>query len=306
MGWTAALTAAGTGLQVLGSYKQGQAQAESAKYNAAIQSNNLQYQQHLNEYEAEHQKELIRQQLESAVVNKQLSDFKADYTYDAAQIEYDETVKAVTETVDLQFGELTRQQDALVANAYEAARQVNEKTADDKSDRIREADRDLATLRVIGGERGIGSSTFTRKIQETAYFKGVDLGRIDANRRNQLTVLENNTASQIASLQASKKDVSNKAKQVLVGAGLRISQATVENALDKQLSDYRLTQAEYQAEVETRYIDGKTNYAKKATDVTVENTKRGGDFAADSAKDAGIAGAGLALATGGAKVVGML
>jgi hypothetical protein len=118
---------------------------------------------------------------------------------------------AASDQAEFQYKEITRQQE-----------QVNETAAEQKSDRMRKAAQELGTLRVLAGERGASGSTFTSLAQEIGYFEGLDLSRIDTNRKNNIASGE---ASKEAARMGAAQTVSiasNQAKVAGIAGGLNI------------------------------------------------------------------------------------
>ena len=83
--------------------------------------------------------------------------------------------KAAVKQAELQYKEISRQQG-----------EVNRISQEQKSDRVRKADQELGTLRVLAGERGVSGGTFTALAQEIGYFEGIDLSRIEGNRESNI------------------------------------------------------------------------------------------------------------------------
>lgn len=72
---------------------------------------------------------------------------------------------------------------------------------DVKSDVARKADQEMASLRVASAERGAASTnSYLRLANETSYYKGIDVGRIDRKAQAQVDNLENDLV--IAAVQA--------------------------------------------------------------------------------------------------------
>jgi hypothetical protein len=86
------------------------------------------------------------------------------------------------------------QAQATYAEATRQQTESNRIATEQKSDRIRQADQELGTLRVIVGELGSSSATSTNFFKEAGYIEGLDLSRIESNRQ-----------ARIDSLQASKE-----------------------------------------------------------------------------------------------------
>lgn len=60
---------------------------------------------------------------------------------------------------------------------------VNASALQQKADRIRQADQELGALRVSLGERGVSASTFQNFLLDFGYTEGLDLSRIEGNRK---------------------------------------------------------------------------------------------------------------------------
>ncbi|SFZ81660.1 hypothetical protein SAMN02983003_0620 [Devosia enhydra] len=83
----------------------------------------------------------------------------------------------------------------------EVARQqleVNRIANEQKSDRIRQANTDLAGARMSGMERGVSGTTMSQMIRNIAYLDGADVARMERNR-----------LSNIAAGEASKRSAKN-------------------------------------------------------------------------------------------------
>jgi len=118
----------------------------------------------------------------------------------------------------------------------EAARQQGEanlQAQSEKSDRQAQADRELSSMLVaFEAAGGAGSANVTRAAGDIGGVAGLDLARIEANRRNR-----------VASLQSEKKSAAQKAKASITGAlvsgaGQAFSIAGKEDlfAADKEIS----------------------------------------------------------------------
>lgn len=91
--------------------------------------------------------------------------------------------EAAQQQWQLQQEELTRQQ-----------REAQETAAEERSDVVRRASRELGTIRAMAGDMGASSGAFARMVAELGGSEGIDLARINRNRDNR-----------VDSLQASKK-----------------------------------------------------------------------------------------------------
>jgi hypothetical protein len=75
--------------------------------------------------------------------------------------------------------------------ASEQQKQINEQAEEAKGDRTREADREIASLRVMAAESGgLGSLGNQRLIQEAGFFEGMDIARIESNRSKNIDALQ--------------------------------------------------------------------------------------------------------------------
>lgn len=112
----------------------------------------------------------------------------------------------------------------------EQQKQADEEAKQKKGDRAREADRELATLRVIAGETGgLGTVTSGRLSGEAAYFEGLDLARIESNRSRQVASLQRQKEYAAGDAQRAAKSASASARSSAisavmtgVGSGLQI------------------------------------------------------------------------------------
>lgn len=115
------------------------------------------------------------------------------------------------------------------AQVNELARQqydINEKANEQKSDRIREAERELAAVRVASAE---GFAMGDRVTGEIGYNEGLDLSRIESSRANQeeATISQMQAASKGAVDRASLANMQAKHAQQsafigLIGSGVSI------------------------------------------------------------------------------------
>jgi hypothetical protein len=86
---------------------------------------------------------------------------------------------AIAANRDAQMQELTIQQ-----------QQAREDAEREKGDRAREADREIAALRVIAGETGGLGANFNQGVQEIGYYEGLDIARIESNRNRQIAAAD--------------------------------------------------------------------------------------------------------------------
>lgn len=144
----------------------------------------------------------------------------------AAQQQAKAQSRIARENAQAQVNELARQQ-------YD----INEKANEQKSDRIREAERELAAVRVASAE---GFAMGDRVTGEIGYNEGLDLSRIEASRANQeeanisrMTAAAKGSIDQasIANMQAEHAQQS--AFIGLIGSGVSIVGADYNRTLDR-------------------------------------------------------------------------
>lgn len=97
----------------------------------------------------------------------------------AAHKQAEQAAQAAADTATHRMRELTRQQEEVQRIARE-----------DRSDVMRRASQELGAIRVAAGEVGATDNAFLRMVQELGYVEGVDLSRIESNRRNQIEALQ--------------------------------------------------------------------------------------------------------------------
>ena len=90
-----------------------------------------------------------------------------------------------------------RTREARYTEATRRQEETNRVAQEKKSDVIRQAEAELGALRVAGGETGATPGSMTRMIAELGAVEGIDLGRIEKNRK-----------SDVAKLQQDKKNAS--------------------------------------------------------------------------------------------------
>lgn len=118
--------------------------------------------------------------------------------------------EAAAQTAQLAIEEQTRQQ-----------AEQNRISAEEKGDRARQADAELATLRVIAGERGgLQTNTYMRQVQELGFFEGLDLSRIEANRRAKIAAMQANKEAARQGAVNSIIEAENVQQSALIGATL--------------------------------------------------------------------------------------
>lgn len=68
--------------------------------------------------------------------------------------------------------------------------EVNRIAAEQKSDRIRQANTDLAGARMSGMERGVSNATMSQFVRNVAYLEGADISRLERNRQSNIAAGE--------------------------------------------------------------------------------------------------------------------
>ena len=111
---------------------------------------------------------------------------------------------AASKQTQATYGEINRQQT-----------EVNRIAAEQTSDRVRAANAELGSARVAAFERGVSGSTMSALTRNIAYLEGADLSRIESNR-----------ASNIASGEASKASAKNGYLETVTIANNQASAAT--------------------------------------------------------------------------------
>lgn len=136
----------------------------------------------------------------------------------AAQADYSAAQRNTQFEYDAAAQELQFRQKETQAQRQEA----NEASVQQKSDRMRKAVYDLGALQVATGEGGLASSTAFRIEQEAAFAAGVDLGRIEGTRRNQMRAYD-------TQLEGARIDYENRTKAAQIGAQSRVESAYEQN-----------------------------------------------------------------------------
>ena len=142
--------------------------------------------------------------------------FQAIQQQNAAVSAAEAEQKAAAENDKLTQAELARQQG-----------EVNKRAADDKSDRIRRAEKELAFLQVAGADAGSGAMTMAQRVSELGFVEGSDLSRLESNRNADVEGLQ-------AEKQASRQGVTNttvrarnESKAATTQAGMQIAGAAI-------------------------------------------------------------------------------
>lgn len=112
----------------------------------------------------------------------------------------DEESKAAAEQANLEIEELERQRG-----------EVQKQARAEKSDRAREADKQFASMVAsMADNGGAGTQNESRFGAEIGYYEGIDLARVESNRKNQIASLH---AEQIASRQTAVNIVQRNKRQ---------------------------------------------------------------------------------------------
>jgi len=126
----------------------------------------------------------------------------------------------------------------------EATRQqteVNKQANQQKGDRARQADAQMGTLRVLAGERGqTGTSTYFRQQLDLGYAEGLDLSRIESNRKAKVDSLQADKANAVSSAKSTSQNAFIGAGLSTLGAGVQIGggmykQQTIEDLARNQV-----------------------------------------------------------------------
>lgn len=138
--------------------------------------------------------------------------------------------EAANVNANLQYQEIDRQQ-----------RETSRVAQEQRSDRMMRARQELGTLRVLSGERGASATTSGALLREVGYWEGVDLGRIEANRKASIDAGEaqkkatyQNALNGITDANLTAKAASKSVKWAGIGAGLSIVSDSLSIAMDAQ------------------------------------------------------------------------
>lgn len=133
---------------------------------------------------------------------------------------------------DIQAKQASRDATAQIAEVDRQQREVNKVAEEQRHDRMTATRRELGTLRVIAGEQGAAGSLEDAMTHEVGYFAGLDLARIESNRKDNM---EAGQASKKAARQGAmntieiaknQRKVSNKTiGMAAAGAGVQIAGA---------------------------------------------------------------------------------
>ncbi len=139
--------------------------------------------------------------------------------------------KAAVEQATAQYAEIDRQQ-----------REVNRIAEEQRSDRMSKARQELGTIRVLAGERGASGQTTEALLGEVGYFAGLDLSRIEANRKANIDAgqaakkaAQRGAINTVDIARNQSKVASKTIGMALLGTGLQIA-----GSVAGQVSDYQL------------------------------------------------------------------
>jgi len=130
-------------------------------------------------------------------------------------------IGATAATAGLQIAELGRQQE-----------EINRISSEQKSDRVRQAEREIGMLRVIAAEQGEGPGLF-RQLQELAYFEGKDLSRLEGNRKAQVDSAQSSKVAVKQGAVNEMNQIRNQARTAKIMAGLDAIGAGVQIMSDR-------------------------------------------------------------------------
>ena len=115
--------------------------------------------------------------------------------------------------IDAQVREQQRQAQAEIEELERQREEARKQAREQKSDRVREADKQMASMLVALGEiGGAGTINERRFAAEIGFNEGLDLARIESNRRNRVDSL---AASQTAAARRARSavDIGRRQKQ---------------------------------------------------------------------------------------------
>lgn len=127
---------------------------------------------------------------------------------DAAEAQYE----AEQQNDALRQKELTRQQE-----------ERNKQADDQKSDRIRQAEKELAFLQVAGMDAGSGAMTMAQRVSELGFVEGQDLSRLESNRRGDVDALQSDKVMSRQGVTNTLTQARNESKAATTSAGLQIA-----------------------------------------------------------------------------------
>jgi hypothetical protein len=127
--------------------------------------------------------------------------------------------KQAVEQTTAQYAEIDRQE-----------REVNRIAEEQRSDRMRKAYQEMGTLRVLAGERGASAQTTNALLGEVGYFAGLDLSRIEQNRKANIDAGEaskkaaHQGAINVIDIASNQSKVASKTvNMALIGTGIQIA-----------------------------------------------------------------------------------
>jgi hypothetical protein len=137
----------------------------------------------------------------------------------AANAQYQAQLEASNRQIEATYEEVARQQE-----------EVNRVSQEQVSDRIKKANLELGTVRVLALERGVSGTTMIGLARHIGYLEGVDLSRIEKNREGNIEAGEaakknaqNRYFSEISIAANQKRVATTSAILGAVGSGLQIA-----------------------------------------------------------------------------------
>lgn len=155
----------------------------------------------------------------------------------AAWMNFYETAKAAQQDNK----NITANYAAVDADILRQQNETNTQSNEQKGDRAMQADRDLAMLRVVNGERGASANTASRFAGQTGYFEGLDIHRIEANRKSQIAGLQSSKEANQAAAEQKERGNQGVWENALLGA----INGTTSAAVQISAQDYRDQRLQY-------------------------------------------------------------
>lgn len=132
------------------------------------------------------------------------------------------------------------------AVAQEARRQagvVGRQAQEQKSDRVRQANRDFASAMVGLADSSAGSITASRFATQIGFEEGIDLARIDANASEEIGALQSNINAAAQRARNARSIASATTTSALLGAagsGLQIAGDERRRSLEREITEDRV------------------------------------------------------------------
>lgn len=149
-------------------------------------------------------------------------------------------ISAISSLAQMQGANAAAQQQAEAANrnAEAAYRELGirqqeaiDKASQEKSDRAKQADRELAALRVVMGETGgLGTVTAERMAIEAGANEGIDISRIEANRDREVAALQRSKEAARVGARNTGEAAALQARNTTISAGLNFMSSGVQIA----------------------------------------------------------------------------